>query len=224
MSEFIKFENVKKIYSDGRYAVKDVSFVIHEKEYVLFHGAPESGMSALIRLFSGLDAPTDGKIFINDRALHEVSRDEAADFRNLNFGIVQETPCFLEHINLLENVALPLTVRGVSAHKRIKAAKQQLKDLGILYATRAYPKQITTYEAQIASIARALVARPKILLLEDITAGFSERESRQILDIIEDVRKHGECVIIHFSGTKSGLLSADRYFTLDHGMIGEDMS
>jgi len=224
MKESIKLENVMKMYDRELRAINDVSFTINEKEHVVIRGASGSGKSTLIGLMSGMVAPSFGKIFVLDNAVHEMNSNAASNFRNLNFGIVQRSPSFMERSNLLENVAMPLTIRGISASKRIHAAKQQLKSLGLLYAASAHPQQISTYEAQIVSLARALIARPKILLLDEITAGLSEKESAQILGIIHDTSNLRDLIIISFSETKNSLLKADRYFTLNHGRIQEDIS
>ena len=129
----------------------------------------------------------------------------------------------MRNMNLLENVALPLTLRGVSTSERMHAAKQQLKALGLLYVAHAYPERISTYEAQLASIARALIAQPKVLLLDEITTGLSEKEGFQILGIIHDIGKLRELVVISFSGTKDCIVQWDRFFTLDHGRIQEEI-
>ena len=224
MKECIKVENAIKMYDRGLRAINDVSFTINEKEHVVIRGAAGSGKSTLIGLMSGMVAPSFGKVFVLDRAVHEMNSDASSNFRNLNFGIVQRSPSFMERSNLLENVAMPLTIRGISASKRMQAAKQQLKALGLLYAAKAHPQQISNYEAQIASIARALIAHPKILLLDEITAGLSEKESAQIIDIIHDIGKLRDFIIISFSQSKNNVLRADRHFTLNHGRIQEDIS
>ncbi|MBC8060296.1 MAG: ATP-binding cassette domain-containing protein [Clostridiaceae bacterium] len=223
MKESIKLENVKKIYDRGQGAINDVSLCINEKEQVLIYGTAGSGKSTLMRLIAGLEVPSSGKVFVLDKAVHEMKSDVAADFRNLNFGIIQRNSCFMKSMNLLENVAMPLTVRGVATSKRIHAAKNQLKALGLLYAAHAYPEGISTYEAQLASIARALIGQPKVLLLDEITAGLSEKEGSQILGIIHDIEKLRDLVVISFSGTKDCILRWDRYFTLNHGRIQEEI-
>ena len=96
-----------------------------------------------------------------------------------------------------------------------------MKALGLLYAANAYPEQISAYEAQIASIARALIAHPKILVLEEITLGLSAKEAEKIFATIADVKKNGDYTILSFSGSKSDVLQADRYIEFNHGTIRE---
>ena len=221
MNDVIRLENVKKFFKNGQYALNDVSFRIFENEHVSFYGTPESGFNALIHLIGGLEAQSDGNVFILGRALHEMNSDEATTFRNRNIGLVPRSPNFMKSLSLLENVALPLTLRGLSSAKRLKAAKLQLKALGLLYAANAYPEQISAYEAQIASIARALIAHPKILVLEEITLGLSAKEAEKIFATIADVKKNGDYTILSFSGSKSDVLQADRYIEFNHGTIRE---
>jgi len=224
MKEIIKLEKVKKIYSAGLHAINDVSFSINEKEHVLIYGEAGSGKSTLISLISGMEPLSAGKIFVLDRVVHEMNSNVSSDFRNSNFGIIQSKPSFMNNINLAENVAMPLAIRGIAYPKRIHEAKLQLKTLGLLNVAQTYPEQISTYEAQLVSIARALIIQPKILLLDDITVGLSEKEGSQILGIINDIGKLREFAIIDFAEAKNNIFSADRYFTLKHGRIQEEIS
>ena len=219
----IRLENVIKIVPGGQRAVNYVSFTIQGKENVVIYGTPGSGKSILMRLIAGMEAPSAGKIFVMDKALHEMSSDAAAGFRNRTFGIMQRDPCLIERLTVLENVTLPLAVRGISYGKRIQAAKEQLKTLGLLNVAHTYPTQISFYEAQMVSLARALIAKPQILLLDEMTAGLSITETHQILGIIHALWKFGKYTIVSFSGTKSCMFHADRYFMMDHGMIWEEI-
>lgn len=224
MSDIIKLEKVTKTYDRGQRAVNGVSLSIKEKEYVVIYGDVGSGKSTLMRLIAGLQKPTDGKIIIFDRVVNELNSEAASAFRNMNFGIMQRNPCFMGNINLLDNVALPLAIRGTAPSVRIAAAKKLLETLELLYAAEAYPSQISGYEAQKAALARALITQPKILLLDEVMGSLSIKEAEQLFGILGDFRKSGDYIIVSFSGTKNSILPADRYFTLDHGSIQEDIS
>ena len=222
MNELIKLENVVKMVPGGLRAVNGVSFTIQEKENVVVYGAPGSGKSTLMRLIAGMEPPSGGKIFVMDKEVHAMDPDAAAGFRNRTFGIMQKDPCPMEHLTVLENAALPLAVRGIPYGKRMQAAKEQLKTLGLLNVAHAYPAQLSFYEAQTASLARALIAQPPILLLDEMTAGLSAKETDQILGVIHALWKFGKYTIVSFSGTKNCVLHPDRCFVLDHGTVREE--
>ena len=100
--------------------------------------------------------------------------------------------------------------------------KQQLKILEISNVACAYPRQIPLFEGQIASLARALIVQPKILLLDEIDANLSERETKQIAKILDGIRQNNETTMVYFTGRQRTELNTDRQFILDYGKIREE--
>jgi putative ABC transport system ATP-binding protein len=223
MTEIIRLENAVKMAAGDRRALSGVSMRIQEKERVEIYGAPGSGKTTLLKIITGMEKPNDGNVFVLGRPVHEMDADTAAKFRNRNFGILPRDPAFLPGLSVLENVALPLAIRGVGAAQRKKAAMAALKLLEIAYAAQARPARLSGYELQLASLARACAAQPKILLLNEMTAGLSEKETAGILDILNKIIDSGNYTLISFTGTKNSGLSVERKFTLDHGKLQEDI-
>jgi ABC-type methionine transport system ATPase subunit len=137
---------------------------------------------------------------------------------------MQREPAFLQCLTVIENVAMPLVLRGIPVFQRNREAKEQLKALGLEYATHAYPSQLLAYEKRVASFAQALIAQPAILLVDDITAGLSEKETVQLTDLINDIGNSGGITIINFCTESDQNFIADKRFKLDHGKIREDRS
>ena len=224
MKEIIRLENVVKMYPGGQRAINGVTMSICKKERILICGAPGSGKTTLARLIAGMETPSDGRIVVMEKPVHEMDADAASEFRNRNFGILQRNPAFMEHMTVLENVALPLAARGVTITEREKAAGEQLKTLGLFYAKNACPAQLSGFERQMASIARALVANPKILLMDDMTAGLSSKEKDQVIGIIHAIWQFGHYTIVCFTGDMRCTFHADRQCILHQGEIQEDIS
>ncbi len=223
MREIIRLENVVKMMDDGRRAVNGVSFSVSKGDCMAVHGASGSGKTTLMRLIAGMERPSSGKVFVLDQALHEMDADAAAGFRNRYMGILNRNPAFMDGLTVLDNVALPLAIRGISLAQREKTAKEQLKTLGLQYAANARPSQLSALELQKASIARALTAHPQILLLDDTAAGLSEKDAEQIKSILRALSKFGEYTVIEFSETNSGLICSDSTLILTHGKIREEI-
>lgn len=220
MKEIIKLENVIKLYGQRR-ALNGVDLIIEAGERVCIRGAAGSGKSTLVKLIAGMERPSAGEIHVLGKAVHDMDTETAAEFRNRNIGVVLREPCLLRELSLAENVALPLTARGTAANKREKAAREQLKALGMPYAAHTMSEKVSFYEAQLVSLARALTAQPKILLLDDAAAGLSESETQQLKGILVTLSKFGDFTVISFSGG-GDILGADRSFVLEQGKLKED--
>jgi ABC-type lipoprotein export system ATPase subunit len=221
MKEIISLKNVIKLYGQQR-AINGVSLQVNENERVLVKGAPGSGKSTLLKLIAGMERPSAGEIFVMEKALHETGSDALSVFRSRYMGVILEDPCLLPELSVLENVALPLTVRGISALKREKAAMEVLKALGAAYLAHTSPEKISVYEAQAASLARALVGQPKILLLDEAAARLSEREIGKLGGILSAIQELGDYTIMSFSAEEDGILNTGKRIALNHGTIKED--
>ncbi|MGI6174960.1 MAG: ABC transporter ATP-binding protein [Christensenellales bacterium] len=176
MQEMIKLENVIKMYEDGRRAVNGINLCVRKGECVVICGASGSGKTTLMRLLAGMERPSSGRVMVLGKAVHEMDADRLAAFRNRHIGLLSKDAAFMGGLTVLENVALPLMIRGVSFAKREKAAKEQLKTLGLTYVAGARPAQLSSLETKLVSIARMLIAQPEVLLLHDATASLSARD------------------------------------------------
>lgn len=224
MNEIIRLENVIKLNATGRRIIKGISLCVSQGEHVAVHGAPGSGKAMLMRLITGMERPSDGRVYVLGKAVHEMSPDAAADFRNRVFGLALREPCLMPSLTVWENVALPLAIRGQPLSRRKKSAIEQLKTINLGYAAHAYPPQLSAYEAQLASIARAWITRPKILLLDDITADLSSKENDQIIGTLNALWQFGDCTVLCFIGNHDSVVPFDKLFILDYGKLQEEES
>lgn len=223
MKEAIKLENVIKMYPGGRRAVNGVSLSVYEGERAVLNGSPGSGKSTLMRLIAGMEKPSDGKITVMGKAVEKMSPDIASVFRSKHFGIVLRSARLMERLTVLENTALPLALRGIPAGKRNSMARDQLKALGLDTIAGAYPRQLSPYEAQLASVARALTAQPEILMLDEACAGLSEKETERLSEIINTIGRFGDFTVLNFCENGCGF-TADKNIRLEYGTIREDRS
>ena len=224
MNEVIRMENVIKMVQGARRTINDVSLNIHEKECVAISGVPGSGKSTLMRLIAGMEKPSDGKVFVMNKAVHEMDSDTAADFRNQNIGIIQQETGLMGRLTVLDNIMLPLVIQGRTSSQWKQTAKEQMKTLGILHIAHAYPTQLSDYETRIVSIARALMAQPKILLLYEVAAALSERETEQVMGVLNAISKYGDYTILSFSVIQNNGLRTNRTIQLNYGKIQEEGS
>jgi ABC-type methionine transport system ATPase subunit len=223
MKEIIRLENVIKMYPGGRRAINDVSLAIYERERIEIIGSQGSGKNTLVRLLTGMEKPSEGKITVLDKAVEKMSPEIASIFRSRHFGIVLRDAGLMERLTVLENAALPLAIRGIVRGKRNKAAREQLKALGVDLLANAYPKQLLPYEKQLVSIARALVAKPEILILDEVNAGLSQKETDRVSGLVNVLSQFEDFTVLNFCEMGRGFV-ADRNYRLEYGMIQEDRS
>jgi putative ABC transport system ATP-binding protein len=221
MNEAVILENVDKSTPDGLRAVCGASLSLGERERALVRGAPGSGKTALMRLIAGMDAPDEGRVFVFGNALHAMGADERAAFRGRSVGVCLGEPCLMPSLTVLENAALPLALRGAPKAEREKAAMAQLRALGIDYAARALPAQLKPFELRLAALARALAAKPRLLLLRDMAAGLPEGQARRFDDILRAVLQYAGAAVMFFAAGRCDL-PADKRFLMERGTIREE--
>lgn len=218
--EVIRLENVVKMTDNGKRTVNGITLSISDRECVVISGPPGSGKTMLVRLIAGLEKPSTGEVFVQEEPVHEMNLDTAAVFRNKNIGILPRNPAFLDNLSVVENVALPLAILGEAAAQSRRKAAEQLKLLGLLYASHARPLQLSLLERQKIAIARALIAKPKILLLDDFAADIVETD--EIAGTLHALCNYGEYTIIELTSIPKGLICQGRLILIDHGKIQEE--
>ena len=222
MSDIISLKNVVFMTHDNWRAVNGISCGIRENERVTVSGGSDSGKDMLMRLIAGMDKPSSGCVFVLGQAVHEMDNDKAAAFRNRHIGIIQRESGFIEAMSVAENISLPLMVQGIKRDRRMKEADNLLKTLEIQHLAQARPALLSAYETRTACIARALITKPRILLLNEVTSRLSERDSDKIIETMNVAARYGDFTTLWFSDSDNKF-DTNRTIQLDNGKIREDI-
>ena len=222
MNDIISLKNVVFMTQDNWRAVNGISCCIRENERVTISGGSDSGKDILMRLIAGMDKPGSGCVFVLGQAVHEMGSDKAAAFRNRHIGIIQRESGFIETMSIAENISLPLMVQRIKRDRRMKEADNLLKMLGIQHLAQARPALLSVYETRTACIARALITKPRILLLNEVTSRLSERDSDKIIETMNVAARYGDFTMLWFSDS-SNKFDTNRTIQLDNGKIREDI-
>ena len=185
LSAAIVVDNMSKSYptSDGPVEILDnINFRAEQSESVAIVGVSGSGKSTLLALLAGLDLPTHGSVTIYGTSLSAANEDTRAALRNKYVGFVFQQFHLLPNLNALENVALPLELRGDdNANEHARAVLEQV---GLTSRIRHFPRQLSGGEQQRVAIARAYCSRPKILFADEPTGNLDSATAARIIDLL----------------------------------------
>jgi putative ABC transport system ATP-binding protein len=180
-------ENICRHYQMGEAlvrAVDGISIDIPDGQFVALLGASGSGKSSLLNLVAGLDRPTSGAVVVHGSNLAALSRGELAKYRLHTVGMVFQSFNLIPSMSLLENVALPLRFAEVDRRERAASARQALERVGLGKRLAHRPMELSGGEQQRASLARALINRPKLLLADEPTGNLDSRTGTEIMELI----------------------------------------
>ncbi len=183
----IRSENVCRHYQMGKAlvrAVDGISIDIRAGEFVALLGASGSGKSSLLNLIAGLDRPSSGEVTVHGSNLAALSREELAKYRLHTVGMVFQSFNLIPSMSLLENVELPFRFAEVDRRERSTLARQSLERVGLSERLSHRPMELSGGEQQRASLARALINRPKLLLADEPTGNLDSRTGTEIMDLI----------------------------------------
>lgn len=215
----IKLENISVMYPPDTRALRDVSLAVNKRECILIQGMSGSGKTTLCRIIAGIDAPNDGVIIVDGHTLHLKNSKERAFIRNRTIGYLPKSPALLDRLTILENTALPLVVREIELSKRDCIAREALRSVSLEHLAHAKPVSLSRFEAQLTSLARAVIAKPKILICDDITAGLSEKDGKRILDILSVMSKYGKSTLLYFTSETSVDMNFDKKYVINKGQL-----
>jgi len=195
----ISCRDLTKIYKMGDQEVRaldGVSLDIASGEFVAIMGPSGSGKSSLMNLIGALDRPTSGEMWINGKALSEMSRDELADLRNETLGFVFQQFNLLARQDAFQNVRLPLRYARKDVGDIDVRAKECLEMVGLGTRMDHRPMQLSGGQQQRVAIARALSNHPRILLADEPTGALDTRTTVEIMELLTQLNKQGITVVV----------------------------
>ena len=188
MKKIIELQHIRRDFIVGEdtvHALREVTFTIHEGEFVTIMGTSGSGKSTLLNTLGCLDTPTSGEYFLDGVSVRTMSKSKRAVLRNRKIGFVFQNYNLLPKTTAVENVELPLMYNAaVSASERRKRAVDSLIAVGLGDRVEHKSNQMSGGQMQRVAIARALVNNPEILLADEPTGALDTHTSVQIMDLI----------------------------------------
>ncbi|MGN0506311.1 MAG: cell division ATP-binding protein FtsE [Lachnospiraceae bacterium] len=217
----ILFEHVSMEYKKDIHALEDVNIRIYKGEFVFIVGSSGSGKSTLIRLLLKEIVPSKGKVFVAGRELGRLRRFQVGKYRR-SIGVVFQDFRLLKDRNVFDNVAF--AQRVVETPKRIikRQVPKMLSLVGLTDKYKAYPGELSGGQQQRVALARALVNNPVILLADEPTGNLDPKNSRDIMELLEDINKRGTTVVVVTHNQEIVDQMQKRVITLKNGRVISD--
>lgn len=223
--EIIKTEDLKREFTMGSetvHALRNISFIINEGEFVTIMGSSGSGKSTLLNILGCLDQPTSGTYEIDGIKVKDLSRNELATIRNKKIGFIFQSYNLLARTSAIENVELPLLYNSeISNDELRKRAVKALEMVGLEDRMDHTPSQLSGGQQQRVAIARSLVNNPVMILADEATGNLDTRTAYEIMSIFQELNKQG--ITITFVTHEPDIAAfSNRTIVLKDGEIMQD--
>lgn len=221
----LRFTDVVKEFplGEGRVRALDgLTLDIPPGGFTAIVGRSGSGKSTLLNLAAGIDAPSSGEVWVEGRALSTLDDDALTRLRRERVGVVYQFFHLLPTLDVRENVALPLLLEGRPEREALARADALLAEVGMSPRAKARPHTLSGGEMQRASVARALVHDPVLVLADEPTGNLDSRAAVQVVQLLADlVRRHGSTLVM-VTHSREAAEAADRVVTLSDGRVVSD--
>ena len=200
----IRLQDVRKEYVVGDshiHALDGVSLTVSPGEFVCISGRSGSGKSTMLNMLAGLEKPTSGEIVILDKHIENMSESARIRFRRQYIGFVFQSYNLMPQYTAVENVELPLMLRGIGKRERRKQALAVMEQVGIVSHAEHKPSELSGGQQQRVGIARALITKPPIVFADELTGNLDTKTSAEIMDLLTG--------LFRSSGTTFMLVSHD---------------
>jgi putative ABC transport system ATP-binding protein len=195
----IKTKDLIKIYITEEVettALNNVNLEIQEKEYVAIMGPSGCGKSTLLNVLGMIDKPSSGEYLFNDEEIGRYSERQRANIRKHNIGFVFQSFNLIDELTVYENVELPLLYLGFSSSERKKRVSEVLERMEIIARKNHFPQQLSGGQQQRVAVARAIVARPKLILADEPTGNLDSAHGEEVMKILGELHEEGTTIVM----------------------------
>ena len=216
----LKTSNLKKYYGNGENLVKAIdndNIDIIEGEFVAIVAKSGSGKSTLLHMMGGLDNPTEGKVYINDKDIFSLKEEKLAIFRRRNIGFIFQNFNLIPSLNVWENITLPVGLDGKEINKPF--VTDIINSLGLESKVDALPNTLSGGQQQRVAIARALVARPAIILADEPTGNLDSKTSDEVMSLLKTMIKKYNQTLVMITHDETIAQMADRVIYIEDGKV-----
>ena len=221
-AEVLRCKGLTKSFHDGIDQVDvlhDVDFCVSEGQTIAIMGASGSGKSTLLHCLGGLDKPTTGEVWVGGQALHDMTEAQKSQCRNRTLGFVYQFHHLLPEFNALENVMMPLLIRGQKAAHAKKAALEMIEAVELSHRAKHRVNELSGGERQRIAIARALVTNPRCVLADEPTGNLDQQTADRVTKLLLRLNEHYRTAFVIVTHNQALAKRLGTQFDLQAGVL-----
>ncbi len=225
MAPVIVTEGVTRVYSDDGvpvHALRGIDLTIERGEFAALVGPSGSGKTTFLNIISGLDTPTDGKVWLNGKLLSRMSGNALSDFRRDNIGFVFQAYNLIPVLTVEENIEYVMLLQKIPKSERHERVLAILEEVGLGGMASRNPTQLSGGQQQRVAIARAMVSQPATIMADEPTANLDSKIGAELLDMMSRLNMQTEMTFIFSTHDPMVMARARRLITLKDGEIERD--
>lgn len=191
--------NLKKLYTTEEVettALNNVNLEVHDGEFVAIMGPSGCGKSTLLNILGLLDNPSGGEYHFLDREVSKHTERQRANLRKANIGFVFQSFNLIDELTVFENVELPLLYLGYSSSDRKQRVEEVLEHMEIAHRRNHFPQQLSGGQQQRVAVARAIVAKPKLILADEPTGNLDSAHGEEVMRLLTELNENGTTIIM----------------------------
>lgn len=199
MKQIIDMQGINKYYTVGEsrlHALKDIQLQVSEGEFLAVLGPSGSGKSTLMNLIGCMDKPDSGTYFLDGIPIHTAGEKQLTQIRNEKIGFIFQKYHLIPTYNVLQNIVMPLLVRGMSLKEAEEASMDTIRLLGIEERIHHKPRELSGGQQQRVAIARALVGEPALLLADEPTGALDQNSGKEVLKLFHRLNEMGNTIVM----------------------------
>lgn len=220
----LQAHHLSKVYGEGAHTVQvlnDVSIAVKPAEKLAIIGASGSGKSTLLHILAGLDPASAGEVYIGDVCLSHASPKQLNELRNQQLGFIYQFHHLLAEFSALDNVAMPLRIRGMAKPLAQERAREILDTVGLSSRADHRPAALSGGERQRVAVARALVTRPSCVLADEPTGNLDADSADRVFDLMMNLAEKYKTAFVIVTHDPLRAARCDRVLKLNHGVLEE---
>lgn len=221
----IEIKNVGKVFrtdSVQTLALNNVSLRVADGDFVAIMGPSGCGKSTLLNILGLLDNPTTGEYFLDGKEVAHLKESQRTEYRKGRIGFVFQSFNLIEGMNIRDNIMLPLNNMGLSKEEKNRRVEEVMRRMGISHRSRHLPSQLSGGQQQRAAIARAIVAKPGLILADEPTGNLDSKNGAEVMELLSELHREGSTIIMVTHSQKDAA-AADYIINLFDGQIVENL-